>query len=198
MAAITVKTKSLSKAPTLQGLRDEGTITLSDETVIRYRPIQPADESALQRFHDQLSVERVHLRFMGVVPHLSHQQARAFTHFDGRDRFALVAFDPTNLVEIIAVVRYDRELGTDRVEFAAVVADWWQGRGLGLALTRRLIDAARTRGVRSFYALVLPENIRMLNILRDLGLPEQDRYGDQIGRIEIEFADSSSEAMQAA
>ena len=49
-------------------------------------------------------------------------------------------------------------------------------KGLGLALTRRLIGAAQERDVRTFTAFVLPENTRMLHLLRGLGLPERLRY----------------------
>jgi hypothetical protein len=44
---------------------------------------------------------------------------------------------------LFAVVRYDREPGSDRVEYAALVEDRWQGRGLGIGLTHLLVDAAR-------------------------------------------------------
>jgi hypothetical protein len=46
--------------------------------------------------------------------------------------------------------------------------------------------------------LVLPENIRMLNLLRDLGLPEQIRYEDQVQHVEIELAGSSSRSSRRA
>jgi acetyltransferase len=192
MVAKTSKPLSNSEVSTSKGRQGEGTITLSDGTVVPYRPIQPADESALQRFHDQLSSESVRLRFMAVLPRLSEQQAHYFTHLDGHDRFALVALNADDPVEIIAVARYDRDPGTDCAEYAAVVADRWQGHGLGLALTRCLIDGACKRGIRSFYALVLPENLRMLNLLRDLGLPEHIRFEDQIERVQIELVESPS------
>jgi RimJ/RimL family protein N-acetyltransferase len=163
-------------------------VTLLDGTRVPIRPIQPGDAAALQRFHDRLSDRSVYLRFMGVVPHLSEAMARYFTCLDGAQRVALVALDPGQTDEIIAVVRFDREPGTDRAEYAAVVADRWQGRGLGLALTRRLILEARRRGVRTLYALVLPENIRMLRLLRDLGLPERVQFEDGVERIDVDLS----------
>ena len=166
---------------------DEGFVTLLDGTPIRYRPIVPTDAPALQRFHSRLSAKSVYQRFFGVMPILSDAQANRFTNVDGVDRVALVALDPETPGELIGVTRYDREPGTDQAEYAAIVADRWQGRGLGLALTRQLIDAARRRGISQFFALVLPENARMLNLLRDLGLPERVRYRDGYERIEVEL-----------
>jgi RimJ/RimL family protein N-acetyltransferase len=166
---------------------EEGFVTLLDGTPIGYRPILPGDAAALQRFHSRLSAKSVYQRFFGVMPVLSDAQAHRFTHVDGVNRVALVALDPETPGELIAVTRFDREPGSELAEYAAVVADRWQGRGLGLALTRQLIAAARRRGVTRFFALVLPENARMLNLLHDLGLPEQIRYRDGYERVEVDL-----------
>jgi RimJ/RimL family protein N-acetyltransferase len=103
------------------------------------------------------------------------------------NRFALVAIDPEREGEIIGVVSFDREGTTERAEYAAEVADRWQGKGLGLALTRRLIGAALKRGVRTFTAIVLPQNRKMLHLLKDLGLPERVRYDYEDGTDYVEI-----------
>jgi RimJ/RimL family protein N-acetyltransferase len=95
--------------------------------------------------------------------------------------------DPENEEEIVAVVRYDREKGTDRAEYAALVEDRLQGRGLGIALTRGLIEAARERGIRDFEALVLPENRGMLRLLRSLDLPESTHREDGVRRVSVDL-----------
>jgi Acetyltransferase (GNAT) family len=182
-------TRTARPLPGTSQRRDRGKVSLIDGTTVRYRPIKSSDTAALRRFHDRLSDETVRLRFMNAMPHLNDQQAHYFTGVDGFDRFALVALDPAIPTEIIAVVRYDRDPGTTRAEYAAVVADQCQGRGLGLGLTHRLIDAAIVRGVRSFYAFVLPENVRMLSLLRDLGLPENVHFEDGVERVEIALVD---------
>jgi RimJ/RimL family protein N-acetyltransferase len=100
----------------------------------------------------------------------------------------LVALDPQDQNEIIGVVRYARTPGDERAEYAALVEDRWQGEGVGADLTRRLIDEARDNGVRFFYALVMGENKRMLNVLRHLGLPEQERREDGAKRVEVRLS----------
>ena len=102
-----------------------------------------------------------------------------------------MAVDPERPEEIVGVVSFDREGTTERAEYAAEVADSWQGRGLGLALTRRLIGAAQKRDVRIFTAFVLPQNRGMLHLLRGLGLPERLRYDDEDGTDYIEIDLSS-------
>lgn len=147
---------------------DAGTISLPNGTVIPFRPIRPGDSGALQRFHRTLSDQSIYLRFFGFLPELTAERACYFTHLDGVDRFAL---DPAKPDTILAVVRFDRECSTDRAEYAAVVADRWQGHGIGLALTWRLIAAARRRGVDSALASEGgrdPETVRGVERIHDL------------------------------
>lgn len=165
----------------------KSTLRLHDGAAVPYRPIRPEDAAALRAFHRSLSERSVYLRFFGFVPQLSDEQARYFTDLDGVNRFALVALDPANQETIIGVVRYDRETGTDEAEYAAVVTDHWQGRGLGTALTDCLIEAARERGITRLYALVLPENDRMLHLFRDLHLPERAALEDGSIRVNLDL-----------
>jgi RimJ/RimL family protein N-acetyltransferase len=118
---------------------------------------------------------------------LSDEQARHFAEVDGANRYALVALDPEDDQEIVAVVRYDREGRTDKAEYAALVEDRFQGLGLGLGLTRALIEAARKRGIRDLEALVLPENRGMIELLCSLDLPERRRWEDGIRRFFIDL-----------
>ena len=91
---------------------DQGEVALADGRLIRFRPIQPTDMAALQRFHRRLSERSVRARFFRSLPALSDADARRFTHLDGVDRFALVALAPEEPTEIIAVVRLERDAGT--------------------------------------------------------------------------------------
>ncbi len=162
-------------------------LTLRDGTELPVRTIRPGDASALQRFHGRLSERSIYLRFFGPMNELSDEKARYFAHTDSANHFALVALDPDEPDEIVAVTRYDREAGSDRAEYAALVEDLWQGRGVGISLTRRLIDVARDRGVRRFYALVMHGNKGMLRLLRSLDLPERERREGNDKYVEVEL-----------
>jgi GNAT superfamily N-acetyltransferase len=166
---------------------DSGTVELPDGMTVPYRAIAPDNAQALQRFHHRLGDRSIYLRYFGAKPELSDKKVGYFTNVDGKDRFALVALDLEHEGEIIAEVSFDREGETDRAEYAAAVEDAWQGRGLGLALTRRLIEAALKRGIRVLTGVVLFENKRMLNLLKDLSLPEKLRYEEGIEHVEIEL-----------
>jgi len=164
-----------------------GVLTLRDGTCVPVREIRAEDAAALQRLVGRSSERSIELRFFGPMKELSEEKARRFAEVDGVDRFALVALDPEDEDEIVAVVRYEREGGTDGAEYAALVEDRFQGRGLGIGLTRRLIEAARERGIGRLHALVLRENRRMLGLLRSLEFPERRRWENGLEHIEIDL-----------
>jgi len=166
---------------------DSGSVELLDGTSVAYHAIVPDCASALQRFHHRLSERSIYLRFFAAKPELSDREAGYFTNLDSINRFALVAVDPEREGEIIGVVSFDREGKTERAEYAAEVEDRWQGRGLGMALTRRLVEAALKRDVRTFIGIVLPQNRKMLHLFRDLGLPERVRYDYEDGTDYVEI-----------
>ncbi len=169
-------------------------LTLSDGSVIPARFIRPSDAEALQRFHQRLSESSIYSRHFGFVPELSDAQAHYFTNVDGVDRCAVVALDPERQHEIVAVVRYDRDPNGSTAEYAALVEDRWQGRGVGIGLTRLLIQYARKHNIRCLYALVLAGNVRMIRLLNSLGLPTTTRFVDGTDRVEVTLeGDTSAE-----
>lgn len=162
-------------------------LALRDGRCVPVREVEPEDAPALRRFVGRLSDRSIHMRYFGPMKELSGAQARYFAEVDGWDRYALVALDPEDEKEIVGVVRYERDTDTDRAEYAAVVEDRLQGKGLGVALTQCLIEAARKRDIERLYALVMPENRKMLGMLRSLNLPERVRWEDGLEHIDIDI-----------
>ncbi len=161
------------------------TLTLPSGAEIPFRVVRPDDARALQRLFGRCSERTIYLRFFGSMENLSDEKAKYFASTDGVDHFGLVALDPQDPNEIIAVARYARIPGDERAEYAALVEDRWQGEGVGAGLTHRLIEEARGNGVSSFYALVKGANKRMLNVFRHLDLPEHERVEDDEKMVEI-------------
>jgi len=166
-------------------------LALRDGMCVPVRGIRAEDAGALQRLVGRSSDRSVKLRFFGHLKELSDEMAGHFADVDGRYQFALVALDPEDTGEIVGVVRYARE-GDDAAEYAALIEDRFQGRGLGIGLTRGLIEAARENGIGHLYALVMRENKVMLNLLRSLDLPERKRWQDGAERVEIDLQSSSA------
>lgn len=171
-------------------MQDQGwMLSLPNGVEVPARFICPSDACALQRFHHRLSQQSIYRRFFELVPRLSDERARYFTELDGIKRLAIVALDPENRSEIIAVARIDGEPQNATGEFAVIVEDRWQGIGLGSALTRLLFEFASDHGFRRIFAYVLPENHQMLSLVHDLGLPMRSRFDGGAMRIDIELAE---------
>src|SRR5215218_120164 len=98
------------------GRGEHRTMVLADGTQVQVREIEPGDAPALQRLVGRLSEQSIYLRFFGPMNELSDKKAKHFAEVDGEDQYALVALDPQDDGEIVAVARYDREGGTDRAE----------------------------------------------------------------------------------
>lgn len=90
--------------------------------------------------------------------------------------------------EVIAVVRFNRQGDTDKGEYAALVEDRWQGRGLGLAMTYKLIEAARGRKIRVLHGSVMLENKPLLKLLRSLDLLRREHRVRGTKYVEIDLA----------
>jgi acetyltransferase len=154
---------------------------------VPFRVVSPEDASALERFLGRCSERTIYLRFFGSLGEVSEEKARYLASVDGTNHFGFVALDPDDPDEIIAMVRYDRQPGEERAEYAAIVQDGWQDHGIGIALTRRLIEVARENGVRYFYAMVKGKNTRMLELLRRLELPEEESKERGIKHVDVEL-----------
>lgn len=108
------------------------------------------------------------LRIFTVCPRLDGVVDWATKVEDDR-RLGLVAIT-ANTGQVIAHAGLERDPGQpDRAEFAVVIADRYQGRGLGGLLLGRLVEVARQAGLGWLTGEVLANNHRMLNLLRHSG-----------------------------
>lgn len=144
-------------------------VELSDGSWAWIRPIRPDDAAALARGFERLSADSRYKRFLTPIERLTTSQLEYLTDVDHRDHEAMIAFDPGHPGEVVAVGRFVRDDDTHRAEAAVTVADDWQGRGLGMALTRILAGRAREEGIDCFTALLLADNEEMAGLLEDVG-----------------------------
>src|SRR5690349_14054523 len=150
---------------------------LGDGTRMRLRPMRPEDVERERRFFDSLSANSRYQRFMQHLPKLPPQMLARFTQLDYDRELALVA---VNDGEFLAVGRYAPNADGQTAEFALVVADAWQGKGLGRRLLERLCRAAREAGYKALYGQILEANRDMLDLARRLGFSEQSRTGMEV------------------
>ncbi len=124
------------------------TLRLADGTAVTLRPIRTADAAIEQQFVRNLSDESRYFRFMDMQRELSPQMLKQMTEIDYYDQMALIAVTRSSGKEIqIAVGRYVVFPNGEDCEFAIVVSDAWQRKGIARALMQLLIEAARSRGL---------------------------------------------------
>ncbi len=146
------------------------TLELPDGAVVTLRPIRPEDAALEREFVHGLSEQTKFLRFMFGLKDLTPAMLSRFTQIDYDRELALIAVIETAAGEQqIGVARYTTLPDQQTCEFAIVVADAWQGRGLARRLLSRLADAARARGLRSMVGVTLRENSRMIELSHSLG-----------------------------
>src|SRR5262249_51110021 len=149
--------------------------TTKDGTPVVIRPIRPEDEPLMIRLHETLSERSVYLRFftqLKLSRRVAHERLARICFIDYDREMALVVDhrDPeTNEHEILGVGRLSKLHGADEAEFAILIADKAQKRGLGKELLRRLLDVGRDENLRVITGSILADNIDMQRICRKLG-----------------------------
>ena len=134
------------------------------------RPIMPEDEIMEKEMFSHLSKQSQYYRFFGYVPDVSHDMLTRFTQIDYDREIALVAeIRDERKRKITGVVRLVADSTNEKAEFAIVVADPWQGQGLGNKLADLIMDIAKQRGIKQVYANVLNANTIMLHMFRKRG-----------------------------
>ena len=91
---------------------------------------------------------------------------------------AAVKFGSVNGEEEIGVARYLTNPDKKTCEFAIVVSDKWQGKGIARLLMQKLIDIARNRGLEVMEGQVLANNYRMLELMTSLNFQIGNDPGD--------------------
>lgn len=160
-------------------------VELADGTRVDLLPMVPGDAAGLRRFHRTLSDATTYLRFFAVHRDLSAREVERFTHVDHRDREAVTARVGG---EIVGVARFERLKDATEAEVAFVVADGWQGRGLGSAMFADLVERAIAAGVRTLVADTLAGNARMLAVFRHAGLPVSTRIDGSVLHLRMDLA----------
>jgi acetyltransferase len=83
------------------------------------------------------------------------------------------------------VGRLTRIRGSNRSEFAILVADAHQGRGLGTELLSRLVQVGRDHGVEAIVADILPENREMQRVSERVGFACRFDQADGVLKAEL-------------
>ena len=147
--------------------------------------------------HDQTLSERsVYFRWMHMLSlseRAAHEQLirMCFIDYDREMAFVADYKNPqTGQDEIIGVGRLIKDQSDNSAEFALLVTDQFQHRGLGTELLRRLIQFARDEKLQRLTGIILAENREMQELCKKLGFRLQDLPEDNLVKAELELSSS--------
>jgi acetyltransferase len=158
---------------------------------VTLRPIRPEDAEMEQAFVKDLSAETRYFRFMDTLRELTPQMLMRFTQIDYDREMAFVAtVDQAGRETEVGVARYVANPDGASCEFALVIADGWQRKGLGRRMMQQLIEVARARDLRTMVGHVLGENRGMLALCQKLGFVVADSAeGPMVKRVALALAE---------
>ena len=137
---------------------------------VRIRALRPEDIDLELRFVQGLSRQTLYLRVQYYATQVAREELERLLDLDYADRLAVAGFVHADEAErIVGVSRFARIAGTARAECAIVVADDWQGCGLGTELMRSLTQAALARGYTCLEGVTLAENVGVSSWARRFG-----------------------------
>ena len=162
---------------------------LRDGTEATVRAIGPEDEPLIVEMHAHHSDHTIRMRYFSLVKTLSRDSLIRLCHLDYDREMALTAVRRDEAGSLmLGVSRYYLNPETGDAEFALVVGDAYQGKGLGRHLMQRLIDVARERGVKRLIGVVLRENAPMLALMHSLGFSAPETVDDGVVRVSLDLA----------
>ena len=162
------------------------------EQVPRIRAITAGDSARVAAAFDGFSDRTRYLRFHGPKPRLSAAELRYLTDVDQRRHVALAAVDPDGA--FVGLARYAMAPGDEQTaDVAVVVADDWQGRGVGTLLMRELVARAEANGIPRLTGTTLHDNPGARALLRRVGFRASSIGGGLID-LELELRPRSQAA----
>ena len=143
---------------------------LRDGRTVLLRPIKPEDEPLWLEMFQNFSEESIRFRFFQIIKDTPHEVRVRYCNIDYDREIAIVAeLNEDGRRRILGVARVNLEPDRKRGEIAFIVADPWQGLGLGTKLVDYAIDIAKDMGVEVLYAIMLEDNYRAIDLVKKMG-----------------------------
>jgi len=165
--------------------------TLRDSTEIFFRPVKPNDEHELSEMLYSLSEKSVQTRYMTHTMTFPHKDVQQLTNINYQQDIAIVGIvpGPSGDEHIVAMAQYFFDPKTQAAEVAFVVHDEWQQKGMGTYLLDYICKIAKQRGVKRFFAKVMPSNKPMLAIFHNSGFKVNTTFDGEVYNISYDLTD---------
>src|SRR6266700_174277 len=151
---------------------------LADGTTVEIRQARPDDFDAVQAMHEAMAPDNIYLRFFSYSRRSAETEARRICRDPAPGNAALLALLDGELVGVASYAELIGHPGQAEVAFA--VADHMHHKGIATLLLEHLVSLARSRQITTFTAETLTENMAMLEVFADAGLPVQRHIADEV------------------
>jgi acetyltransferase len=168
------------------------TIHSTDGHRIVLRPIKPEDEPQWHVLLTKCSPESIRSRFRYLFKRTTHEMATRYCFIDYDREMAVVAeIESPEGKELIGVGRLVADPGGRRAEYAVLMVDAWQGKGIGTEITSYCVEVAHSLGIEEVHAETLPDNRRMISVFRRCGFQVELNQEDGTVKVRRRVADES-------
>jgi acetyltransferase len=173
------------------------TLTLRDGMRLALRPIRPEDAEIEIAFVSGLSERSMRLRFLSGLKDLTPQMLARFTQIDYDREMAFIAVQGEGANEReVGVCRYVTLPDGRTCEYAIVLSDDFQARGLGRLMMSRLMEVAASRGLQTMMGYVASDNEGMLELCEALGFRvEREPDDPHTRRVTVELVSATHSAI---
>ncbi len=142
------------------------TETLKDGSIVIIRPVRHSDGEHPEKIKQNFSDSSILQRFLGYIPQFSQKLIEDLTTIDYKCKLALVAINSSKEENtIIAITRIGCECD-EKVEFAIIVGDKWQGHGLASLMMDKMIQISRDLNYKTMHAYTFHNNYRMIGMFK--------------------------------
>jgi len=144
--------------------------TLRDGRTIILRPIKPEDEPLWLEMFQNFSEESIRYRFFQIIKDTPHETRVRYCNIDYDREIAIVPeLTEDGRRKILGVTRVSIEPDGKKGEIAFIVADQWQGLGLGTKMVDYALEICKDMKVETVYAIILPDNYRAISLMKKMG-----------------------------
>lgn len=171
----------------------ERKVDLEDGSSVWLRPLKLTDEPKMRDLFYTLSEASVYHRFFQPLKSMPHERLQKFMKIDYENILAIVATPESgDEAPIVGVGRYVLDPKTNMAEVAFLVADEYQGKGIGSALLALLTEAAKANGIRGFEAYVMADNIPMQRVFHKTFSTIESTFDGDVYTFRIVFDQTES------
>jgi GNAT superfamily N-acetyltransferase len=135
------------------------------------RPVGHDDLEAIGAFYASLSRRTLRDRYFEAASPLAAGPIDHLVDADGLDRITLIAEERSRSTIVAEAMTIRADHDPELADAAIVIADGWQGRGVGRELIRRLADSAWEAGIRRWRVQRLVSNARVAALFDTVGAP---------------------------